>query len=89
MNDEEQHTKTQKKRNNAVFDHTMHFPLSKMTREEIENTIIKVSAYDAGFRLRNGLIGTYQLDARYENLFIIMGMPSDLHSSLTAALSTI
>lgn len=64
VNDQEEHTKTQTRRNNAVFDHTMYFSFPKMTRDEIENTTINISAYDAGFRLRNGLIGLYQFDAR-------------------------
>eukprot|EP01138_Halocafeteria_seosinensis_P001972 gb/GECG01002020.1/.p1 GENE.gb/GECG01002020.1/~~gb/GECG01002020.1/.p1 ORF type:complete len:1966 (+),score=293.18 gb/GECG01002020.1/:1-5898(+) len=63
VNNQEEHTKTQTRRNNAVFDHTMYFSLPKMTRDEIESTTINISAYDGGFRLRNGLIGMYQFDA--------------------------
>ena len=62
VRDQKQHTAVMRKRTNCVFDHVMFFNFPHLTREDVENSTVDISVFDADLITRDDLIGSFQLD---------------------------
>lgn len=59
------HTKIHKNTNNVVFDETLFFNFKRVTKEELQSAVIRVTVFDADTIGRNDVIGETELDTLF------------------------